>query len=91
MAIWFWGLDYGNGLSEEDKATLKDWNQGFAAFVKGEDPRWGTQSIKEMKRLRADGKTDIWIDDQWEAGLEVWDLINGGNEAGLVGWIKSKL
>ncbi|KAK5164780.1 uncharacterized protein LTR77_009444 [Saxophila tyrrhenica] len=91
MAIWFWGLDYGDGLSDQDKEVLKTWNQGFAAFVKDEDPQWGTHGIKDMKRLRSDGRTDIWIDEQWQAGLDVWDLVNGGNAAGVVGWIRSKL
>ena len=91
MAIWYWGLDYGSGLSDEDKEVLRPWNKAFAAFVRGEDADWGASSIKEMKRLRSDGKTDIWIDDQWEEGLKVWDLVNGDASAGLVGWIRSKL
>lgn len=91
MAIWFWGLDYGEGLSEKDKDILKTWNEGFAAFVKGEDPTWGTAGIMDMKRLKADGETDVWQDNQWDKGLEVWDLVNGSKASGLVGWIKSKL
>ena len=91
MAIWFWGLDYGSGLSDEDKEVVRPWNKAFAAFVKGEDPVWGTSTIKEMKRLRSDGQTDIWVDDQWEEGLKMWDLVNGDTPAGIVGWIRSKL
>ncbi len=91
MAIWFWGLNYGDGLTEDDKAVLRPWNDAFAAFVKGEDVAWGTHGAKEVKRLRSDGHTDIWIDDQWEAGLEVWDLVNGSEALGIVGWVRSKL
>lgn len=91
MGIWFWGLDYGSGLSDEDKEAVRTWNEDFAAFVKGEDPSWGTSTIKEMRRLRSDGKTDVWIDDQWEEGLRVWNLVNGEAATGIVGWIKSKL
>ena len=91
MGIWFWGLEYGAGLSDTDKDIVRPWNEAFAAFVKGENPMWGTHDIKEMKRLRSDGKTDVWVDDQWEEGLKVWDLVNGNAGAGFVGWIKSKL
>ena len=91
MAIWFWGLDYGSGLSKEDKEAVKPWNQGFAKFIKGEDPEWGTSSIKDMRRLRHDGSTDIWVDDRWAEGLKVWDLVNGNDGSGLIGWIKARL
>ncbi|KAK3719224.1 hypothetical protein LTR37_004443 [Vermiconidia calcicola] len=91
MAIWFWGLDYGSGLSEEDQKIVSPFNEAFAAFVKGEDLRWDTSNVKEMKRLRSDGKTDIWIDNQWEEGLKVWDLVNGSDASGVLGWIRAKL
>jgi carboxylesterase type B len=91
MGIWFWGLDYGSGLDDEDKEIVRPWNKALAAFVNGADPDWGTSSLKEMKRLRSDGKTDIWIDDRWEEGLKVWDLVNGDGSTGVVGWIRSKL
>ena len=91
MGIWFHGLDYGDGLTDQEKQLLKSWNEGFAAFVKGEDARWGTANVKDMKRLRSDGDTDVWQDDRWDAGLEVWDIVNGSNPTGLVGWLRSKL
>lgn len=91
MGIWFWGLDYGTGLDDEDKEIVRPWNEALAAFVKGADPGWGTNGLKQMKRLRSDGKTDVWEDDRWEKDLKVWDLVNGGDGSGLVGWIRSKL
>ena len=91
LGIWFWGLEYGAGLDEEEKGVLRGWNEGFAAFVKGVETGWGTSGVKEMRRLRSDGQTDVWTDDRWEEGLKVWDLVNGDVESGLVGWVKSKL
>ncbi|KAK6440775.1 hypothetical protein LTR95_002999 [Oleoguttula sp. CCFEE 5521] len=75
-SIWFWGA-CGDGLTAGEKDMLKDWNEQFAAFVKGDDVQWGPSDPKQMRRLRADGKTDVWEDDRWEQGLEVWDLLNG--------------
>jgi len=89
MAIWFWGQ--GKGLSDEEKKVLKPWNDAFAAFVKGDDCQWGTTKVTEMKRLDADGTTDICNDDRWEEGLEMWDILVGKSDAGLFAWIKSKL
>lgn len=91
LAIWFWGLDFGDGLSESDKNAVRPWIQAFAAFVRGNVPQWGTNSVKEMRRLRSDGKTDVFVDDQWERGLEVWDLVNGNAQSGIIGWIRARL
>ena len=86
--IWFWGLE--QGLLEDEKELLKPWNEAFASFVHGEDPKWGTETSRNMKRLRSDGKTDVWTDDQWEEGLKVWNFVNGGS-GGQGGWMKPKL
>ncbi|PPJ54423.1 hypothetical protein CBER1_07381 [Cercospora berteroae] len=91
MSIWFWGLEYGDGITDEEKQLLRPWNEAFAAFVKGVEVPWGTSRVKEMLRLRDDGKTDIWTDDRWEEGLQIWDAVNGDAASGLLGWIKSKL
>ena len=94
IAIWFWGLDYGSdgkGLSDADKEAVKPWNKVFTAFVRGDDPQWGTNSVREMKRLRSDGTTDIWLDDRWDKGLKVWDFVNGNSGNGIIGWIKARM
>ena len=88
MVIWFWGLEH--GLLDHEKEFLKPWNKAFASFVHGENPNWGTSNVRDMKRLRSDGKTDVWIDDKWEEGLKVWDFVNGSG-SGLGGWMKPKL
>lgn len=76
MAIWFYGLDCSNGLTEEERQLLKPWNEAFAAFVRGDEVKWGTRHAKQMLRLRADGVTDVWTDDRWDEGLEVWNEVN---------------
>lgn len=77
MAIWFWGEGQGDGLKDEEKELLQSWNRAFADFVAGRETDWGTNNITEMRRLRNDGKTDIWQDDLWQEGLQIWDLVNG--------------
>ncbi|KAK6843049.1 hypothetical protein PG987_003909 [Apiospora arundinis] len=73
MAIWFWYP----GLTNEDKQILKPWNEAMAAFIHGDDVKWGTNGVREAKRLRSDGKTDVWDDNRWEEGVHVWKLLNG--------------
>lgn len=90
MSIWFMGLDCENGLEENEKQILKPWNQAFAAFVRGHDVEWGTRHVKEMLRLRADGVTDVWIDDRWDEGVSVWNEVNDNDPDGN-DRIKSKL
>ena len=77
MAMWFYGLNYGDGLTEDEKRATKPLIEAFAAFVKGEEVQWGTTGLTQAKRLRGDGKTEIWDDEMWEKGLEVWKLVNG--------------
>ncbi|KAK1059805.1 hypothetical protein LTR74_012322 [Friedmanniomyces endolithicus] len=91
MAIWFWGEGMGEGITEEERTVLKPWNEAFAAFVQGGEVHWPTTTVKEMVRLRDDGKTDVWTDDRWEEGLEIWNLVNGGARTGMLGWLRSKM
>ncbi|KAF5672322.1 triacylglycerol lipase V [Fusarium heterosporum] len=76
VPIWFWGANFSGGLTEQEKAWLKGWNQGFASFVKGEKVEWGPKQPKEMRWWRSDGETDVWTDDRWEEGLKIWNLPN---------------
>ena len=70
---------------------LKPWNEAFVNFVNGDEVHWPTASVKDMMRLRSDGKTDVWLDDRWEEGVDVWDLVNGDEDPSVLGWIRSKL
>ncbi|KAG7418927.1 putative esterase/lipase [Fusarium oxysporum f. sp. rapae] len=80
VPIWLWGCGYEGGLSVQEKEWLKDWNEGFAAFVKGDEVNWGTSRPKDMRRWRSDGETDIWEDSSWEHGVEFWKLVNSGHK-----------
>ncbi|KAK5127174.1 hypothetical protein LTR85_008535 [Meristemomyces frigidus] len=91
MAIWFWGEGMGDGLTYKEKKVLQPWNEAFAAFVRGDAVQWGTSDVKQMRRLNGDGTTDVWIDDRWDEGVKVWDLVNGDAGAGLVSWLRSML
>jgi carboxylesterase type B len=75
IPIWFWGFDSPRGLTDQEKVWLQGWNEGFATFVRGDVVEWGPTEPKEMRKWRSDGKTDVWEDDLWEQGLEMWDLI----------------
>lgn len=85
MAIWFWGLDYGEGLSDDEKAVLGPVNKAFAAFVKGKQVSWDTKTVRQMKRLGSDGTMDVCNDELWAEGLKLWALVNDKANAGQVG------
>ncbi|KAL2213786.1 carboxylesterase [Sarocladium strictum] len=76
IPVWFWGANFSGPLTDQEKAWLKGWNEGFGAFVKGDTVEWGPTKPKAMRRWRSDGETDVWEDDRWEEGLLVWDLLN---------------
>ncbi|KAK3110306.1 hypothetical protein LTR53_015528 [Teratosphaeriaceae sp. CCFEE 6253] len=89
MAIWFWGE--GGEITPEEAQVLKPWNEAFATFVNGGAVKWDTPTVKDMLRLRGDGATDVWTDDRWDEGLEIWDLVNDDSSTGVLGWLKSRL
>jgi carboxylesterase type B len=76
VPIWLWGSDFLGGLTNEEKIWLRDWNEQFAGFVNGEEVEWGTTKPKEVRRWRSDGITDIWQDDMWEEGIQVWKIVH---------------
>lgn len=84
IPIWLWGFDSARGLTDDEKMWLKGWNQGFAAFVRGEVVEWGPTKPKEMRRWRSDGATDVWEDDMWEQGLEMWNLVQADEVEAVV-------
>ena len=82
MLIWFFGN--GNILEKEEKEVAKRWLEPVSEFLDGRDVNWGTHGSKEMRRLNERAEVDIWEDDRWQRGLEVWDLITkDGRESKL--------
>jgi carboxylesterase type B len=79
VPIWFWGMSLSQGLTEQEKDWLQGWNKDFAAYVEGKPVCWGLSAPKQMRRWRNDGETDIWEDDRWEKGIEIWQISNGGH------------
>ncbi|GKZ26563.1 hypothetical protein AbraIFM66951_002620 [Aspergillus brasiliensis] len=78
IPIWLWGSGFSGGLTNEEKEWLQEWNEGFAAFVKGDSVNWGPTKPNEMRRWRSDGATDLWEDSLWEEGIAFWRIVNYG-------------
>jgi hypothetical protein len=78
-------------LSEDEKRVLRPWNERFARFVQGKDVPWAAGGEREMLRLNANGETEVWTDEDWEEGVELWRVVNGGVSPGLLSWMKSRL
>ncbi|KAI4718734.1 carboxylesterase [Aureobasidium sp. EXF-10727] len=76
VPIWLWGFDSPGAMTDQEEYWLKGWNEQFAAFVGGAKVQWGPTKPREMRRWRSDGQTDVWEDDRWEQGLEVWNLVH---------------
>jgi carboxylesterase type B len=71
--IWWCGD--GGKLDGREKKVIDDaLLNHFAAFVKGEDFEWGTSGPLEARRLRTDGKVDIW-QDEFREKVKVWDVL----------------
>lgn len=79
VPIWFWGAANFSGLLQKEKDLLKGWNEGFMAFVNGEEVAWGPSTATQVRRWRADGETDVWEDEMWKAGQDLWALVNQGS------------
>ena len=84
IPVWLWGFDLALGLTDEEKGWLRGWNEGLAAFVGGNVVEWGPTEAKEMRRWRSDGETDVWEDEMWEQGVEVWNVVQAEDvDAGM--------
>ncbi|KAI9039904.1 uncharacterized protein KD926_009005 [Aspergillus affinis] len=78
IPIWLWGSGFSRGLTDQEKEWLRGWNEGFAAFVNGDQVSWGPTRPNEVRKWRSDGKTDVWEDSLWEEGIAFWRIANPG-------------
>ncbi|KAF2403896.1 alpha/beta-hydrolase [Trichodelitschia bisporula] len=74
MAIWFYG-DGGKLTEGEGRIVREGLLDLYGQFLAGEEVDWGTRDYMDVRRLKADGSVDIWRDELWEHGLEVWDAV----------------
>ncbi|KAL1965949.1 hypothetical protein VTN77DRAFT_5082 [Rasamsonia byssochlamydoides] len=74
-AMWFWGD--GAVLEEVEKQIVRSaLLDHLVRFVRGEsEVGWNTRNVKQARRLRPDGKVDIWDDTMWERGQRVWNAL----------------
>jgi carboxylesterase type B len=79
--IWFWG----NGLAVEasEKPIIKEaLIEPLMKFVHGEsDIKWGTNSYREMRKLRPDGSVEICQDEFWDEAMRVWKALRAVGES----------
>lgn len=74
LAGWFWGNGIGGGLMKEEKRVVEVAFEGpLGQFARGEELEWGTKSIRDVRRLRSDGVVDVWVDERWDEGVQVWE------------------
>ncbi|KAF1990236.1 alpha/beta-hydrolase [Aulographum hederae CBS 113979] len=77
MPIWFWAGGEGDYLREgERRFVRRAFVDAHAVFLGGGDVRgvWGTQGMREVRRLRGDGEVDVWRDGLWDKGVELWEI-----------------
>lgn len=82
---WLWGEGRGTGLTQKEKGFVKDFvHDAFCDYVQGKDIRtkWGTTGPREVRRIKPNGMTDIWKDEMWQAGVDMWWKLR---EAGCLG------
>jgi hypothetical protein len=73
---------FGDGLElapEEEDVARRAFLLELGRFLKGEEMAWGTEGVREARRLKADGQVDIWSDELWDEGLAVWDALRKGD------------
>lgn len=77
LAIWLWGNRAdGKGLTDAEKMQVKPFVEGFWEFLRsGEVPGWKAKSPLEVTRLKSDGRTDIWKDNDWERSIDLWNVL----------------
>ena len=76
--IWFFGNGHGDltdGLVGRDAEVAKPWIYPVMRWIEGCTLEWETGDIRESRRLRHDGKVDIWRDKDWNRGVRVCEVV----------------
>ncbi|PNS19083.1 Secreted lipase [Sphaceloma murrayae] len=81
-AIWFWGNGMGKGLTDEEKVVVAPINQLLTDFVNFGNVEWPVKVTRGVLRLTARGKVDMWVDELYDHGLEVWKAVTVEEGAG---------
>ncbi|KAF4550440.1 Carboxylesterase-like protein 11 [Elsinoe fawcettii] len=81
MAIWFWGNGWGKGLTEEEKKILAPINDMLSDFVNFADVEWPVKVPRGSLRLSSEGTVNMWMDESYDHGLEVWKAVTAEEPA----------
>jgi carboxylesterase type B len=87
LSIWWFGN--GSGLTDQETVLIREWLQPVGSFLRGETVSWGTQSLKEVRYLTAEGKIEIKEDEVWESKLPLWEITKRVTDSSS--WFKAKL
>ncbi|KAL9117201.1 MAG: hypothetical protein Q9187_006266 [Circinaria calcarea] len=73
LTIWF----YGNGasLASDERILIQQFLKPFAAYLKGEEPSWETQSIHQAKAILPNGSLGFLEDKEWDRCLQLWNQL----------------
>ena len=81
LAIWFWGN--GAEVTEQEAKSLKKWLAPVWGWVEGKTFGREAENSRQIRRLKSDGTSDFIRDpeDDWEHGLQVWDVARKAQRA----------
>jgi carboxylesterase type B len=80
--VWFYGNGDVHGLSDVEKMIVRTaFLDDFGSFIAGKDVGWELDSVRSVRRLKADGSVDVWRDSEWDQGVRVWETMVDGDEA----------
>ena len=81
LTIWFYGS--GANLTSGERVLIQQFLKPFAAYLKGEEPYWGTESIYQAKAILPDGSLGFVEDEDWDRCLRVWNRLQNPSSSRL--------
>jgi carboxylesterase type B len=79
--LWWYVDGDKEGLTEAEKRIARDaFVNDLGAFIRGESIDWGLKDVTEVRRLKADGKVDIWKDEFWDDDNTTWNIVSRASE-----------